>query len=67
MGCAWSVKMQQTKTAKAAIERAQNESVRFAECEQARPQVNVIRIFFIDVKVYLFFLYSRFSARKVTK
>ena len=45
--------MQQRTAAKAAIERAQNELVRFAEREQARPQVNVIRIFRIILLLYL--------------
>jgi hypothetical protein len=38
---------QQRTAAKAAIKRAQNELVRLVEQEQARPQVNVVTIFFI--------------------
>jgi hypothetical protein len=40
---------QQRTAAKAAVKRAPSELVRLVEREQARPQVNVIRIFFIII------------------
>jgi len=46
-GSATIVIAQQKTAAKVAIKRAQNELARFVEREQARPQVNVIRIFFM--------------------